>query len=84
MAINIEDSMGRTIRDYLQSWDEKAEKVTITVDGEEVEVDNIQLVWEGSEYYMVYEETSTVGVTKVRNLDNCLPITITPLTATTP
>ena len=82
MAINIEDSLGKSIRDYLQSWDEKAEKVIITVDGGEVEVDNIQLVWEGSEYYMVYEEASTTGVTKIRNLDNCLPITIIP-TATT-
>lgn len=86
----IKHTDGKSIRLYLESIT-NADTIYITDSGEQIKVDNVELVWEGSQYYLICndyvtnEKTSTESLSaalKVRNLDDCLPMTITTATAT--
>lgn len=88
MAITVKDSGGQSIRNFLQLVN-NIESISLPDGGAITNGSSIQLVWEGSEYYLVEEFTTitteerdgkTYNVStpriKVRNLDACLPMVI--------
>lgn len=86
MAISVQDTSGASIRTYLQNFGESEINSMTLKDGSIASNSQISLVWEGSEYYLVEEqaekEDGTPGDVIIRNLDSCLPITITRNPAT--
>ena len=77
MAVSIvKQSTGKSIREYLETL-ENVSTISFKYNGtDEITIDagSVQLVWEGSEYYLVHITTDNKVV---YNLDNCLPLTIT-------
>lgn len=90
MAIKVTGSNGQSIRDFLENLTE-VDSITINGVTGPISDANAQLVWEGSQYYLVYQTTNSVTnegtvtttvTTNVRNLDDCLPMTITKVSTT--
>lgn len=80
MAITISASNGDSIRTYLENLENSNNfsSVTITSDNTALtDGSNLKLVWEGSQYYLVEEKSDSIIV---RNLDDCLPMTLTKAT----
>lgn len=80
MAITISTSNGDSIRAYLEALENSNNfsGVTITSDNTALgDGSNLKLVWEGSQYYLVEEKSDSIVV---RNLDDCLPMTLTKAT----
>lgn len=82
MAITISTSNGDSIRTYLEDLAKSNTFSGVTIKKAEGEPDisdgsTLKLVWEGSQYYLVEENSDSIVV---RNLDNCLPMTLTKAT----
>lgn len=73
MAITVESSNGQTIREFLESVT-NIESISLPKEETITGDSSIRLVWEGSEYYLVEENGTSITI---RNLDTCLPMVIT-------
>ena len=86
MAIIIKTNDGPTIRGYLDTLagptDAPIEYAEIVIKNgsttKTLTTGSIQLVWEGSQYYLVHTDEDKV---EVRNLDDCLPMEINKTTS---
>lgn len=73
----------KTIRDFLATNLANAAGIEITLDSTLTSVNNVDVIWDGSNYYLSYSIGSNPAITIV-DLDSVLPIVITPAsTATT-
>ena len=80
MASNF--TTAKTIRDFLATNLANADKIEITLDSDLTSVNNIDVIWDGSNYYLSYSIGDNSAITIV-DLDSVLPIVITPASATT-
>lgn len=78
MSISANIESAKTIRDYLGSLNDPTKTVTVVGDGN-IDLDNVDLTWDGQNYYILGTTTDAQGVTttKVYKLDSILPLTIT-------
>ena len=72
----------KTIRDFLATNLANAAEIKITLDSELESVKNIDVIWDGSNYYLSYSLENNSAITIV-DLDSVLPIVITPNTTET-
>ena len=70
----------KTIRDFLATNLANAEEIKITLGSTPTSVNNIDVIWDGSNYYLSYS-TDTTAINIV-DLDSVLPIVITPKDST--
>ena len=72
-SVNLSES--KTIREFLNSNLTEDTKLQITIDGNLVDVAEVDVIWDGSNYYLSYK-TSESEATNIVDLDTVLPFKI--------